>query len=206
MASPTAYQNRLLILIRLTRHLSLHVSPLTFSSVQRSLPLPFPWGMPKAEPKRPSRSLPPATSSQKSFAAARNCARAESGARRPVPQPRCAALRCAVLGSSSDGVWLDVARPLSTPCSGNVLLLYLQGPVLQGYCNKKTLLSNHFGVHFNIGAFTVLSKSSSHNLILALLLKDQSYQSYLLARSTFGDEPPMACLPICTVQLAIYLD
>lgn len=180
MASPTAYQNRLLIPIRLTRHLSLHVSPLTFSSVQTSLPLPFPWGMPKAEPKRPSRSLPPATSSQKSFAAARNCAlRAESDARRPVPQPRCAALCIAVLGSSSDGVWPDVARPLSTPCSGNMLLLYLQGPILQGYCNKKTLLSNHFGVHLNIGAFTSLSEYSSHCLILALLLTDQSY---LLAR------------------------
>lgn len=119
------------------------------------------------------------------------------------PFPNLAALRCAVLGFSSDGVWPDVARPLSTPCSGNVLLLYLQGSILQGYCNKKTLLSNHFGVHLNIGAFTVLSESSSHYSILALLLTDQSY---LLACSTSGDEPPMACLPKCTLRLTIYSD
>jgi hypothetical protein len=61
--------------------------------------------------------------------------RALSLMHKAVPQPRCAACS-AVLGSSLDCVWPDVAR-LLVP-----LYRTRRGSILQGYCNKKTLFSN----------------------------------------------------------------
>jgi hypothetical protein len=104
-----------------------------FASVQRSLPMPLE-ACRKPKAKRPSRALPPATIRPESFVLLHEIARAESDAQ-AVPQPRYAACS-AVLGSSLDCVWPDVARLL-------VPYTVLAGvPILQGYCNKKTLFSN----------------------------------------------------------------
>jgi hypothetical protein len=134
---------------------------LPFASVQRSLLMPLE-ACRKPKAKRPSRALPPATIRPESFVLLHEIARAESDAQ-AVPQRRYAACS-AVLGSSLDCVWPDVAR-LLVPYTVLAGVLCFKGTVIRKRFSQTLVV-----VHLNTGALAISSGFSPATVLCYMLL------------------------------------